>query len=134
MSVGKWCFSYNEENFEGDFESMEDAIEEVLYYFENEYEEYQDCIWVGQTCDVSIGISADMIIDQIQEDVYEQVGDYAEEFLSRVKEEHKNELENELHSVFMMWMVRNKYRPSFYRVNNVQKINLDTYLKNGGDN
>ncbi|MET3508270.1 hypothetical protein [Halalkalibacter oceani] len=119
MSEGKWCYSFNEENFEGDFDTRDDAIGEGLYYYE---EDNQSELYVGQAQEVSLGVNIDFIVEQLGEDAYEQCGEVAEDYLCNVKSEHREILEDKMNDVLQKWMDEFKYNPTFYTVGNVEKV------------
>jgi hypothetical protein len=128
MEKGKWCYSYNEENFEGDFDTKEQAIEEAMYYYKD-YELDQDYIWVGQTKPVSVGVNTDSILEQLGEEAYEQAGEYADDYLSNVTLNHMKILEQRLNDVLGSWMKEFNYEPNFWAVENIQKVDVSNYLK-----
>jgi hypothetical protein len=127
MSEGKWCYSFNEENYEGDFDTKEQAIEEAIWYYKDD-EKDQDFIWVGQTKDVSIGVNVDSLLEQLGEEAYDQVGEYAEDFLTNVTLNHQKILEQRLNNVLVAWMKEFNYETNFWTVENVQKINVSEHL------
>lgn len=127
MSEGKWCYSFNEENFEGDFETKEQAIEEAIYYYKDD-EKDQDFIWVGQTKNISLGVNVDRIIEDLSEEAYDQAGEYAEDYLTTVESSHQKVLEERLNEVLVTWMKELKYEPNFWTVTNVEKIDVSKYL------
>jgi hypothetical protein len=127
MNEGKWCYSFNEEDFEGDFETKEDAIGEAIYYYKD-CEEDQDFIWIGQAKEISFGVDVDTIIENLGEDAYDQVGEYAKDYLYDVTTSHQAILEERLNEVLVTWMKEFKYEPNFWTVENVQKIDVSKHL------
>jgi hypothetical protein len=127
MSEGKWCYSFNEENFEGDFETKEQAIEEAIWYYKD-YEKDQDFIWIGQTKNISLGVNIDSIIEDLSEEAYDEAGEYAEDYLSDVTLSHQKVLEERLNEVMVAWMKEFKYEPNFWAVTNVEKIDVSKHL------
>lgn len=125
MSEGKWCYSYNGENYEGDFDTREAAIEEALYYMKENHYMNQEYIDVGQTKAVEVGIDAWLILEQISEDVYEKMGEYGDDYLTDVKLEHQNILEVKLNEVLESWLKEFKYEPKFYAVENVEQVKVN---------
>jgi hypothetical protein len=127
MSEGKWCYSFNEENYEGDFETKEQAIAEAIYYYKDD-ERDQDFIWVGQTKNISLGVNVDRIIEDLGEEAYDEVGEYAEDYLTDVTLSHQKVLEERLNEVLVTWMKEFKYEPNFWTVTNVEKIEVDKFI------
>jgi hypothetical protein len=127
MSEGKWCYSFNGENFEGDFDTEEQAIAEAIWYYKDD-EKDQDFIWVGQTQAISVGVNVDSLLENLGEEAYEQAGEYAEDYLTNVKIEHQKVLEEKLNSVLATWMKEFKYEPNFWTVKNVEKIDVTNHI------
>lgn len=128
MSEGKWCYSFNEENFEGDFETKEQAIAEAIWYYKDDNLD-QDFIYVGQTKEISLGVNVDRIIEDIGDNAYDQAGEYAEDYLTNVTVQHGRILEERLNDVLVAWMKEFKYEPNFWTVANVEKIEVGKYLQ-----
>lgn len=127
MSDGKWCYSFNKENYEGYFETREQAIEEAIYYYKDN-EEDQDFIWIGQTKNISLGVNVDRIIEDLGEEAYDEAGEYAEDYLSDVTLNHQSILEDRLNKVLIAWTKEFKYEPNFWTVTNTEKIEVSQYL------
>jgi hypothetical protein len=121
MGEGKWCYSFNEENFEGDFRTKAEAIAEAEYYV-YEADDDRDFIYVGQTKEVIVSINTNWLLDQLGEQAYEQAGEYAEDYLYDVSREHESILEERLNDVLYAWMEEFNYKPNFWTVENVQKV------------
>jgi hypothetical protein len=121
MIKGKWCYSYNGENFEGLCDTREEAIEEAIF----EYGEDYNVIYVGRAKEVNLGVRIDWIIEQIGEDAYEQVGEYAEDYLRDVKQEHARLLKERFDNVLHQWLDEFGYKPNFWTVVDVEKIKIN---------
>ena len=122
MKERKWCYSFNEENFEGDFETRGDAIGEGTYYAKDAG---VTIFYVGTTKDISLGVNVDSIIDQLSEDATEQAGEIADDYLRHVKTNDAIILEEKLNEVLRSWLSDFGYRPTFWTVDNVEKIDID---------
>jgi len=122
MSEIKWCYSFNEENFEGTLNTKEDAIEVGAFYAKDAG---LTIFHVGTQKDVTLGVSVDAIIEQLSEDAYEQVGEIADEYLRYVKPKHALILEEKLNQVLHSWLSDFGHRPTFWTVDNVEKIDID---------
>ena len=127
MSEGKWCYSFNEENYEGDFETKEQAIEEAIWYYKDD-ELDQDFIYVGQTKAIILGVNVDRIIEDVGENAYDQAGEYAEDYLSNVTVQDGSILEERLNNVLLAWMKEFKYEPKFWTVENVESVEVSKHL------
>lgn len=117
----KWCYSYNGENFTGECNTKEEAIEEAIREYGDDYQ----MLYIGEAVEQTIHISADRLIDELYENAREQYGDYAEGFLMHVKQEHKEMLECMVNSVIGTWMDFYKYKPASYSVNNIEMFKTD---------
>jgi hypothetical protein len=127
MKTGKWCYSFNEENFEGDFDTEEQAIAEAIWYYKDD-EKDQDFIWIGQVEEVGISFNIDYVIEAIQENAYDKCGEYAENYLDNVTNEHRQILEDRVQSEVLKWMKEFKYEPNFWTVKNVEKIDVTNHI------
>ena len=127
MEEGKWCYSFNEENYEGDFDTKEQAIAEAMYYYKDD-EKDQDFIWVGQTKSLSLGVNVDSVLENLSEEAYDLAGEYAEDYLSNVKLNHQKVLEERLNFVLESWMKEFKYEPNFFTVVNVEKVIVSEFV------
>ena len=123
MKERKWCYSFNEENFEGDFETKEDAIAEGTYYAKDEYEGVT-IFHVGTQKEVVIGVNVDAIIEQLGEDASEQAGEAADDYLRRIKIKEVVILEEKLNEVVHSWLSDFGHRSTFWTVDNVEKIDI----------
>lgn len=127
MEEGKWCYSFNGENFEGDFETKERAIEEAIFYYKDD-ERDEDFIWVGQTKSVSTSVNVDGILEYLAEEAYDQAGEYAEGYLDNVTVGDQRMLESRMNEVLMSWMNEFKYEPRFFTVINSEKLDIRNYV------
>ena len=123
MSEIKWCYSFNEENFEGTFDSREDAIAEGIFCAKDENEGVT-IFYVGTQKSVVFGVNVDSIIEQLGEDATEQVGEIADNYLRHVKTNDAIILEEKLNEVLRSWLSDFGYRPTFWTVDNVEKIDI----------
>jgi hypothetical protein len=127
MSEKKWCYSYNGENFEGDFVTKEDAVEEASCYINSKDD--REYIYIGNPKEISIGVNVDAILENIGEDAYEQAGEYAVDYLRDVTIKHGQILEERLNEVLYNWMDEYNYKPYFWKVENVEKIKINEHRK-----
>lgn len=117
----KWCYSYNAENYYGDLNTKEEAIEEA----KSEYGDDYNVIYVGQAVRPNTSVSADHLIDEIYESVRDECGEYAEGYLERVDPKDQSILEERINEVVGKWLKEFKYEPTFYTVTNVEEIQIN---------
>ena len=100
MSI-KYCYSTNGENFDGDFDSREEAIYEAVCLFNLEVGQV---VFTAESAAISASqlIRADHVIDNIQCAAADLVGEAGEDYLSYVSTEHMDELE----AIISEWMER----------------------------
>lgn len=116
--AGKWCFSFNEEDFQGNYDTKYEAIEVAKDYIDDE-----KVFWIGQTKEVSLGINIDYILDDLNDQAYQQVNYHADDFLHDVTDEHHVELEEQLNKKLLDWIYK-YYKPNFYSVKNIEMIKI----------
>lgn len=100
MSI-KYCYSTNGENFDGDFDSREEAIYEAVCLFNLEVGQV---VFTAESSPISASqlIRADHVIDNIQCAAADLAGEAGEDYLSCVSTEHMDELE----AIISEWMER----------------------------
>jgi len=119
---GKWVWDTNDEMFRSDFfDTKEEAIEDA-----RGQGDAGETIYVGQVVDpvTFTGVDVDGILERISEQVYEEVGEVAIDYLSYVKKEDFSALEDELNSVIRKWMKERDYEPKFFKVDNIEGVEL----------
>lgn len=119
MRTGKWCYGFNEEEFQGVFDTREEAINEAKDYIDDE-----STVFLGRIKEVDVRLPAWILLDKLGEIVYDQTGDYAAGYLSDVKQEHEDELDKELNKVLLSWMKKHGYEPWFYSVDDVEEVEV----------
>ncbi len=116
---GNWCYSYNGEEFTGDYDNREDAIDEAMSYVDEE----TLFIYVGKIKEIELSADVDMLIERLAEHAYERGGDYAEDYLDNVTKEEFRELEDGINDVLLKWI--DKYhKPNFWEVVNIEKVKI----------
>lgn len=77
--MSKFCFSRNEEEFEGDFDTREDAAAEAFEIYPD-----HDYVWVGEVRDPTEWIRpvwiGELLYEQLAEALMEEVGEAEENF------------------------------------------------------
>lgn len=121
---GNWTFSNNREIFNTCeyFYTREAAVTAGLEHFEG------DNFYVGQIREVDLGVIVDVsaILEFINDNMCDEVGfEVAEDYLMKTKKEHDNELEAELCEVITKWIKKHGYEPTFYKVVNIEKIEVN---------
>lgn len=123
---GKWMYNYSDDGIWSNsdyYDIKEDAIKNGNEEFVGEYDRF----YVGQIKSArnDVHVFADRILENISEDMYEEVGEVAEDYLRDVKQEHEDILNERLNKVVMEWMKEFNYEPSFFKIANVEKVDLN---------
>lgn len=125
---GKWCYSFDEENYTGKFDSREEALKEAKEIDEDYKGNAEGRLWVGKVQKV---FPSGVQIDSILEDVAENTAvnsnaypEYGQDYLDYVDAEHVLELENSLNEVLFNWMDKYKYKPDWFEVVDVEEVYL----------
>ncbi|MCR6515322.1 hypothetical protein M4I33_10630 [Clostridium sp. LY3-2] len=123
--MGKWVaeMSLNSDIWHGDeFDTKEQAIAEGRKLAkDDDLNKFK----IGQTepaC--NFGIDVDNVIERISETMYDDIGEVAEDYLGDVTVEHLLELEEKLNEVFFKWQKEHGYEPTFYKIINIEEINV----------
>ncbi|MGV6935819.1 hypothetical protein ACWA2B_09930 [Paenibacillus sp. CMM36] len=90
------------------------------YYSPEEQKEF----YVGQLCEISNSITVDSegVLDDISSSIYDEVGEAAEDYLNYVNREEREILDERLTQVTLEWMKEFGYEPSFFRIENTEKV------------
>lgn len=124
VEVGKWAYSQNQENYEGAFDSKEEAIEEA------KSEGAEGLVWIGQLKEVKPSILGYQICEQLHEHAYEEVGEYADSWLCDISREDESELTQRLTDEFYKWAKEKGHLPKyFWGVENIERIDLSEVKK-----
>jgi len=76
MKPDKYAYSFNEETYQGEFDSIDEALKEA-------HDEYEyDKVYVGKLVDIdpSKYIFVDELLETIDEGIYDDIGDFDEPF------------------------------------------------------
>lgn len=122
--MGKWMYNINESDiWEGEeFDTKEQAISEGKKVA---MDEGVNKFYIGETESTGkFGIDVDRTIEDIQQFTYDDVGEVAECYLDDVTQEHLLELEEKLNEVFFKWQKEYGYEPNFYKIINIEEINI----------
>lgn len=129
---GNWVYSTNEEIFRSDeYPSKEEAIQAAKE--DLTWDGYTPAFYVGQIkfVPLPLGVDIDGMLENISVSVYDEVGEVAEDYLNDVTKEHRSELEEKVNEVVQEWMEKHKYKPNFFSVTNVEKIDAEGWINNG---
>lgn len=126
VKEGQWMFNSTDDGIWGSsdyFDTKEDAIEAGKEYYAHDEKSY-DAFYVGQIfpCTPYLSVDASRILEDISLNVYEEIGEVAEDYLMDVKPEHEQILEERLNKVLKEWLKEFEYEPSFFKIDNIEKI------------
>lgn len=108
----KWCYSHDEENYHGDFDTREEAIAEA-----QADEPEREC-WVGKTVGFTprLDVFAESILSDVLDQAHECCGEAAEGWLGERTKAQEQDLGTMLNEAFQAWMTKHKQWPHFYGV------------------
>lgn len=122
--VGKWMYNFNDnEIWTGEeFDTKEEAIEEGRMEIQEEGFD-NESFEIGQIAEVSVsGVDVDFILENVAENTTNEVGEVGEDYLYDVTKEDRDELEEKLNEVLFAWIKEHKYEPSFFKIENIEKV------------
>lgn len=121
----KYAYSFNGEEYEGPFNSYEEALENAKDANADEWEDDRwEYVYIGECTTYEPNVNVNSVIEAIQDDAYDKVGDYSVGYLDDVTEEQENELAEKLTEVFRLWAQSNGYCPTFFTVDNVKEVKI----------
>ena len=129
MDIGKWMYNLtgNETWWGEAFETKEEAIKEGRKEAKKEELDIM-CISsfeVGQIAEVPIsGIDVDFVLENVAENTTDECGEVGDDYLSDVTKEDEEELEEKLNEVLFAWIEEHNYKPDFYKIENIETIEL----------
>ena len=91
----QFSFSFDEENYSGIFDSIEEAIDEAKKSsdFEDIIDEEQCSevdVWIGEIVEPTFNVDAQNVLEWIEEDFFEQCGEHADGWLLGIKQSEIN--------------------------------------------
>lgn len=111
-----YSWSHNEEQYFGDFATIEDALDAA------EDEGHEEVVWVGECkppTQPEVWWNAEDWLEHVScQDEYG--GEHAEDWDGSTKEQ-REELETEVRKVMAMWLDRHKLRPSFWNIKRAKR-------------
>jgi hypothetical protein len=120
--VGQWVWSFSEDIFTSSaYDTKEEAIEDAKKECD-----HLESFFVGQVAPVDIhtGVDVEHIFSIIGDRAYDQVGEVAADYLYDVERHHAEILEERLNYVVYKWMTEFDYKPSFFKVTNLERVEL----------
>lgn len=126
-NVGKWMYNLSgNEIWNGEeFDTKEEAVKEAKKEIE---EEGLDNISfeIGQIAQAFVsGVDVDYILENVAENTTNEVGEVGEDYLEDVTKEDRDELEEKLNEVLFKWIKEHNYEPSFFKIENIEKIEVE---------
>lgn len=125
------------------FESREEAIADgVKQYktalngfatdlFDDDPERFpSDVFYIGECIRFVPTVDAERVLEQLEEDAYDECGEAAENFLdwNYITDDKIADLQENLQRELDSWLERYKCTPTFYSIENVEKIDVEDYL------
>lgn len=114
-----YSYSFNEENFYGEFESIEEAIAEAKEYGDNSE------VFIGENGEFHPSVDGEWCVDMLREQVADKCGEYSDNYLYEIPKGAEKELTDVLTEAFNKWAKKHGQEPNFYPVNNVKKYSLE---------
>lgn len=114
-----YSFSYDEENYQQEFDSIEDACKEAASCDPEEHA----CFWVGEVVPPPAPedfFDVDDWIDRVQ-DQDEYCGDWADHWCDATKEQLE-EANRAVRSALAAWLDRHGLRPTFFNVEHAKEF------------
>lgn len=88
-------------------------------------DEIEDYVFVGKKTPARIcDIDVDSLLENIAENTTDGFDEYADGFLENVTKEHFDELEEKLNNVFLEWVNKYNYNPTWFEVIDIKEIEL----------
>ncbi|MCC0627735.1 MULTISPECIES: hypothetical protein [unclassified Clostridioides] len=120
-----WLYSWDDEYFESDeYESKEKAVEAAKEELER-IGDFEENVYVGKREDVSLPrIDIEDTVERVQELIDDEFGECGEGWITRIEDEDIKILDNELNEVFSKWIDEFGYKPTWFKITDVEEIKL----------
>ena len=115
----KYAYSFDEDNFYGEFDSIEKALDAAR----KDNCDNEDYVFVGIIGEYAPFIDGDSVIEDLQERALEE-SDYAEGYLDDVAQDAIDEFNTKLNDVLFEWLKKWNLKPNFYPIENVKRYAL----------
>ena len=116
MSKIKYCFSTDGEEFGGEFDTVEEALEEAR----QPYQDAGPVVYVGENEPFKPSIDGTEIIESIQQQADDAVGESAEIYLENVQLGDIEKLGDMLTDTFNKWAKETGNEPNIFTAVNVK--------------
>lgn len=122
-----YAYSYDNERYFGEYDSVEDALRDA----------YHDC-WSERCPTVYIGecyrdyephFSAEYLLELLEQDAYDNCGECVEDWLWGVPREAVNELDVSINNIIKTWLSKHGYEPTWFSVENEVAYDYYDYKK-----
>jgi len=121
MSTEKYGWSLDQEDFDGDCATREEAEQEAR----SELMEQEGCdmgtVWTCKQEPVEIKVRGTRVIEQVEEDVYEEVGDVSDGWLGMTSYSQDDDLTAILTATFKEWLKKHGLEPTFWKAVDVKE-------------
>ena len=118
----KYCYSFDDERYQGEFDSEQDAINEArVNYPDKEY------VYIG-TCvkpELRWRSNEEQVIESIRDNLFDEVGEWAENF--EVSTQNELDLALMIDETVKAWIEKNKIDPCCYLVLDGHEVPLINY-------
>lgn len=84
--------------------------------------------YIGNTAPYIPYVDADDIIERVSYCAVDECGEAGDDYLWDVPKEMVDSLQKRVQAVFDTWLDENNLQPSFYRVENIEKIDAKDYI------
>jgi len=118
IEAGKWCWSINEEEYHGNFDTEDEAHGDAHQELENECEPGESSYWIGRVRDPLDYVRADSLGDWIEEQIEELMADEcaADDYILTIPKEDKVAL-----GELVISFIREKGNINFWSVKDVKE-------------
>lgn len=106
--------------------NRKDTVEECLKEARKDNFRNEKVVYIGEVVEYDAEIDTEEVIESTSWDAYEFAGEIAESWLTHIPAEQTSELDKELNEIFKNWLKKHKLEPSFYKVDEIKKYNLET--------
>lgn len=118
--MDRWCYSLNGDEYEGFYDSKEDAIEAGN---EAACDADLNTFWVGKAEKTFVpSVDVDYLLERLYDRATEEGGEHAESYLNGVTKEQEAELEEKMNEVLNEWLNKHGQEVNFYSVTNEEEI------------
>lgn len=128
----QYCYSLDEENYEGECKTREQALAEAEEAAQDKADS-DDApvffVWTALAVPMAVRAfaenQAEWFLDRMRDDANDNVGEWAESWLSHVKTEDQDKLGEMLADTFMRWMHETSNQPKCFAVDKTQEHQVE---------